>query len=248
MMKCTAAAALFFNITSLLHAQTAQEIIAKAEETIRGKTSNGTFEMTVVTPDFTRSLTMESWWIGEQKSLVIVRGPAKEAGNKWLKIGNEMWNYLRATETTIKIPPSMMLQSWNGSDFSNDDLARESSLSKDYTASLVGSEVVNGDSCWKLALIPKPDAPVVWGKLYVWVRHKDLLPSVEEFYDEKGTLVRYLVYSDVKKIGGRAIPTVWTMFNKAKPGHQTEFKIIDISFDVPIPDRVFSLRELERGN
>ncbi len=33
-----------------------------------------------------------------------------------------MWEYLKNTETTIKIPPSMMLQSWNGSDFTNDDL------------------------------------------------------------------------------------------------------------------------------
>lgn len=228
--------------------QTAEEIIARAEETIRGKSSRGTFEMTVVTPEFTRSLTMKSWWVGTQKSLMVIEAPKKEAGNKWLKIGNEMWNYLRATETTIKIPPSMMLQSWNGSDFTNDDLARESSLSKDYSASLAGEDSINGEATWKLELIPKPDAPVVWGKLYVWVRKNDLLPSVEEFYDEKGTLIRYLAYSEVKKMGGRTIPTVWSMYNKAKPGHQTQFKIIDIAFDMEMPDRIFSLRELERGN
>jgi outer membrane lipoprotein-sorting protein len=159
-----------------------------------------------------------------------------------------MWNYLRATETTIKIPPSMMLQSWNGSDFTNDDLARESSLSKDYTASLMGEEPIDGEPAWKLELIPKPEAPVVWGKLYIWVRKNDLLPSVEQFYDEKGTLMRYLVYSEVKRMGGRTIPTVWTMYNKAKPGHRTEFTIIDIAFDIELPDRIFSLRELERGN
>lgn len=228
--------------------QTAGQIIAKAEEAIRGKSSRGTFEMTVVTPEFTRTLTMKSWWVGTQKSFMEIEAPKKEAGNKWLKIGNEMWNYLRATETTIKIPPSMMLQSWNGSDFTNDDLARESSLSKDYTARLMGEEPIDGEPTWKLELIPKPEAPVVWGKVYIWVRKNDLLPSVEQFFDEKGTLIRYLVYSEVKRMGGRTIPTVWTMYNKAKPGHRTEFKIIDIAFDIEIPDRIFSLRELERGN
>lgn len=228
--------------------QSAEKIIERAEELLRGESSTGTFEMTVVTPEFTRSLTMDSWWVGTEKSLITIKLPKKEAGNKWLKIGNEMWNYLRATETTIKIPPSMMLQSWNGSDFSNDDLARESSLSKDYSPILIGMEKLEDDECWKLALIPKPQAPVVWGKLYIWVRTLDLAPRVVEYYDEKGTLIRYMVYSDIKKMGGRTIPTVWTMFNKLKPGNKTEFKIIDIAFNTRIPDRVFSFRELERGN
>jgi outer membrane lipoprotein-sorting protein len=236
-----------------LYPQTAQEIITKAEELLRGKSSKGTFEMTVVTPDFTRTLRMDSWWVEKtasvkDKSLIAIMSPKKEEGNKWLKIGNEMWNYLRATETTIKIPPSMMLQSWNGSDFSNDDLARESSLSKDYTPSLIGEENIGDEPCWKLLLVPKPEAAVVWGKLYVWVRKKDTLPALIQYFDEKGTLVRYMVYSDVKKMGGRTIPTTWTMFNKLKPGNHTEFKILDIAFDISIPDRIFSFRELERGN
>ena len=235
-------------LTQPLFSQTAQEVIAKAEELLRGETSRGTFEMTVVTPEFTRGLIMDSWWVGEEKSLIVVKAPKREAGNKWLKIGNEMWNYLRATETTIKIPPSMMLHSWNGSDFTNDDLARESSLSKDYTASVVGEEEVMGEFCWKIELTPNPEAAVVWGKLYVWVRQKDFLPYVDEYYDEKGTLVRYMVYTDVKKMGGRTIPTTWTMYNEVKEGHRTEFKILDIKFDTPNPDRVFSFRELERGD
>jgi outer membrane lipoprotein-sorting protein len=236
-----------------LFAQSAQEIITRSEDLLRGKSSEGTFEMTVVTPDFTRTMTMKSWWVEKtqsqkDKSLIVIRSPKKEEGNKWLKIGNEMWNYLRATETTIKIPPSMMLQSWNGSDFTNDDLARESSLSKDYTPSLIGEEKIGDEPCWKLSLVPKPEAAVVWGKLYAWVRKKDILPAIIQYFDEKGTLVRYMVYSDVKTMGGRTIPTTWTMYNKLKVGNHTEFKILDIAFDISIPDRIFSFRELERGS
>ena len=240
--------AAFLLIPVLSASQTPQELIKKAEDTLRGKTSRGTFEMTVVTPEFTRTLKMDSWWIGEKKSLIVIKAPKKEDGNKWLKIGNEMWNYLKSTETTIKIPPSMMLQSWNGSDFTNDDLVRESSMSEDYTAEIVGEEDISGAPCWKLRLMPRPEAAVVWGKLYVWVRKKDILPSVVEYYDEKDVLVRYMVYDNVKTMGGRAIPTTWTMYNKIKEGHRTEFIILDIAFDISIPDRIFSFRELERGN
>jgi len=235
-------------LATSLYAQTAEEIIARAEDIIRGKTSQGTFEMTVVTPEFTRTMVMDSWWVGTEKSLIVIKSPKKEAGNKWLKIGNEMWNYLKATETTIKIPPSMMLQSWNGSDFTNDDLARESSYKVDYTATIVGEEEINGEPCWKIRLDPKPEAAVVWGKIYGWVRKKDYIFSVVQFFDEKGRLIRYIVYSGIKTMGGRKLPTIWTIYNKVKKGHRTIFKILDIKFNIRIPDRIFSFRELERGD
>jgi outer membrane lipoprotein-sorting protein len=141
-----------------------------------------------------------------------------------------------------------MLQSWNGSDFTNDDLVRESSMIEDYTHRILGEEVIDDQPCWKLELTPKPEAAVVWGKLYVWVRKKDFLPSVVQFYDENGTLVRYLLYTNVRTLGGRTIPTVWTMHNEVQEGHHTTFEILDAVFDKPISDRIFSFRELERGD
>jgi outer membrane lipoprotein-sorting protein len=237
-----------FVLPLLLHAQTAEEIIKKAENLIKGKTSQGTFMMTINTPEYTRELKMESWWIGTEKALIIVKAPKKEAGNKTLKIKNEMWNYLKNTETTIKIPPSMMLQSWNGSDFTNDDLARESDLSDDYYQKIIGEEIINDEKCWKIELNPKPDAPVVWGKLYYWVRKQDFLPAIVQYYDEKGKLMRYMLFSDFKVMGGRKIPSKWSMYNQAKEGHKTEFAILDIKFDLKISDKVFSFQELEKGN
>ncbi len=233
--------------------QTARDIIAKAENLIRGTSSHGVFRMTVETPEFTRAIEMESWWVDKtdtepDKSLIVILEPKKERGNKWLKVGNEMWNYLRATETIIKIPPSMMLQSWNGSDFTNDDLARESSLSRDYVPEITGEEEIAGEPAWKLILRPEPDAPVVWGKLYIWVRKSDLLPSIVQYFDEKGKLVRTMRYTDVRSIGGRTIPTTWTMVTHTREGHRTVFRILDIGFDVSIPGRIFSFRELERRN
>jgi len=238
-----------------IHAQTvdqrfaeAKEIIKRSENLLKGNTSEGTFEMTVVTPDYERTLTMESWWIGNEKALIVIESPKREAGNKTLKIGNEMWMYLKNTETTIKIPPSMMLQSWNGSDFTNDDLVRESNLAEDYFQKLIGEEEISGESCWKIELDPKPDAPVVWGKLYYWVRKQDYLPARVEYYDEKDTLVRHMEYSQYQVFGKRKIPGQWSMVNDSKPGQHTDLEIIEVQFDVKIPDSRFSFRELERGN
>lgn len=239
---------LFLSIYQIAQAQTADEIIKRSENLIKGNSSHGTFRMTVITEDFTRSMEMESWWIGNEKSLIVIKSPKREAGNKTLKVNNELWMYLRNTETTIKVPPSMMLQSWNGSDFTNDDLVRESNIADDYAKTIIGEEQIDGEKCWKIELKPKPTAPVVWGKLHYWVRKIDYLPSKVDFFDERGELMRTLSYSNFKTLGGRKLPTSWIMINQKKKGNRTEFSIHDIRFDIKISDRIFSFRELERGN
>ncbi len=247
-MKTYSIILFFFFLVTQIHSQDPYEVLKKSEDAIKGKTAYGDVEMTIITPDYERTLKMESWWVGNEKALIKVKSPRKEAGNKTLKIENEMWNYLKNTETTIKIPPSMMLQSWNGSDFTNDDLVRESSLYDDYYLKIVAEEKIEDEMCWKLHLDPKPDAPVVWGKLYYWIRQSDLLPAVTEYYDEKGKLIRYMLFSDIKNVGNRIVPSEWKMVNKIKEGHSTTFKIVDMEFDIKINDRIFSFQELERGN
>lgn len=233
--------------SSVQQDQTAERIVKRAEDLLKGKTSRGVFSMTIVTPDYTRTLEMESWWVGNEKALIVIKSPRREAGNKTLKVENELWMYLRNTETTIKLPPSMMLQSWNGSDFTNDDLVRESNITRDYTMKIVKEEAIKNELCWKIELNPKPEAPVVWGRLFYWVRKADYLPALVEYYDEKGRLARAIEYSEFKILGGRKVPVRWTMYNKIKPGHHTELAITDIAFDIKLSERIFSFQELERG-
>lgn len=230
-----------------LWAQTAEEIVKESEDLMKGTSSKGKFRMTVVTPDYTRTMEMDSWWVGNDKALIVITAPQREAGNKTLKVKNELWMYLRNTETTMKVPPSMMLQSWNGSDFTNDDLVRESSIVLDYTSAILAEAPIDGEPCWKIQLIPKPAAPVVWGKIYHWIRKGNFLPSRTEYYDEKGTLMRTLTYSDIRQFGNRKIPAKWMMVNNAKPGHSTEFEYLSAQFDLKISDTIFSFRELEKG-
>ncbi len=233
-------------IYSNAYAQTPKEIIQRAEDAIKGKiSSHSIMEMIIKTPDYTRSMKMESWTSGTSKALVKILSPVREAGNRTLKLGNDIWMYLRNTETTIRIPPSMMLQSWNGSDYTYDDMVREETLSKDYDITIVGTEKIGGVECWKLQLLPKPNAPVVWGKILYWVRKADSLPQQVEYFDERGKLMRTMVMSAFRVMGGRLIPTDWTMYNADKT-HSTEIKIEKASFDQRIPSSIFSLRELER--
>ncbi|RCK77558.1 MAG: Outer membrane lipoprotein-sorting protein [Ignavibacteriae bacterium] len=227
--------------------QSAYEIVKKSEEILKGKTSKGRFKMTVITPEYTRTMEMESWWVENEKALIVIKSPKREAGNKTLKIKNELWMYLRNTETTIKIPPSMMLQSWNGSDFTNDDLVRESNLVEDYFLTLLGEDTIESNICWKVELRPKPTTAVVWGKILYWCRKKDFLPVKTYYFDEKEKLIRSLIYSDYKVLGGRLIPSKWIMLNHVKKGNRTEFEILDIQFDIKISDRIFSFQELEKG-
>jgi len=135
-----------------------------------GKTSQGLNKMIVVRPDWKREVEMKMWSKGNDYYLILITAPAREKGQVFLKRKNEMWNWIPSINRMIKIPPSMMSQSWMGSDFTNDDLVRESNIQRDYSLTLLGEDVLDGVKCWKIRGIPHPDAPVVWGKILYWVR------------------------------------------------------------------------------
>src|SRR5271157_4492230 len=137
-----------------LYAQglSADEIIKKADEKNRGLSSQGTLTMTVIRPDWTRTITMNSWSEGRDYSMVIITAPAKDKGQVFLKLKTEMWNWVPSIDKTIKLPPSMMLQSWMGSDFTNDDLVKQSSIVVDYIHKLISEEKVRDQECYKIEM------------------------------------------------------------------------------------------------
>ena len=226
---------------------TAEDIVKKAEDTMRGQSNIGNMTMTITNPNWERTLVMDYWEKGKDKSLVKLTSPAKEAGMVSLKIDNNMWNYIPSVEKVIKIPPSMMMQSWMGSDFTNDDLVKESSIVDDYTPKLLPKKTLSEGEAYVMELTAKPEAPVVWGKILLYVRVSDFAPMKYEYYDEKGKLIRVMNMSKIKKVGKRAYPTVWTMEPKNKVGHKTVITVNEIKFDVPIDKNIFSLSNLKRG-
>jgi outer membrane lipoprotein-sorting protein len=221
------------------------EIVRRAEEHVRGKTSYTELTMTLVRPGWTRELAMKSWSRGSDQSLILVTAPARDRGTTFLKRGNEVWNWVPSVERVIKIPPSMMSQSWMGSDFTNDDLVKESSLVNDYTHALAGDTTLAGRACWKIRLIPKPEAAVVWGQVLMWITREDDLELRREYYDEDGALVDEMEMSAIRMIGGRLLPTVMEMLPRDKPGTKTVLTYHAATFDQPISDSFFSEQNMK---
>jgi outer membrane lipoprotein-sorting protein len=226
--------------------QRAREIVDRVDRLWRGDSSKGTVEMQIITKNWQRTLSMQIWSRGTDDALIRVLKPEKEAGTATLKVGNNIWNYLPKVNRTIKIPTSMMMASWMGSHFTNDDLVKESRLIRDYFITISFEGERNGMSVYEFTLVPKPDAAVVWGKVMLEVQQESLLPTWQQYYDEDGTLVRELLFSDYQTMGGRQVPTRMTMHPLDKPREQTVIVYHDLAFDVPLSNETFSLRNLER--
>lgn len=233
-----------------LFALTGKEIIEKSEKLVQGDTQLAVYEIVIKTRRWTRTMKMKSYMDRRQKSdlksFAEIYAPKKDAGNRFLMIGDKMWHYVPKLQQTVKISPSMMLQSWMGSDFTNDDIVKESSIINDYTHKLLGKETVDTHECYKVELIPKPDAAVVWGKIFYFARTEDILPVRQEFYNEHGVLKKYLTYSDFKQMHDRVVPTLYKMQTVKKKDRYTLMKITAVKYDVSLPGKVFTLQNLKR--
>ena len=226
--------------------QRAQEIVDRVDRLLRGESSIGAITMEISTANWQRTLSMQIWSRGTENALVRIKKPEKEAGTATLKVGNNIWHYLPKVNRTIKIPTSMMMASWMGSHFTNDDLVKDSRLIHDYFITISFEGERDGAQVYEFTLTPRPEAAVVWGKIVLEVRQSDLMPTWQRFYDEEGKLVRELILSDYKRMGGRLVPTRMVMRPLDKPGEQTMITYDDLTFDVTISDDTFSLRNLER--
>ncbi|EHD0105875.1 outer membrane lipoprotein-sorting protein [Vibrio parahaemolyticus] len=241
-----AVAVLFFLLfTSLSYAESAFDIVQKSDQAMRGKSSYSEATMEIVRPDWTRSMTMKSWTKGTELSLVLVTAPAKDKGSASLKRHREMWNWVPSIERIIKIAPSMLSQSWMGSDFTNDDLINQSSIVVDYQHALVGNDSFEGDKVWVIEATAKPDAPVVWNKVSLWISQSTYLQRKVEFYDEFDERVNVLTTYDVKELGGRKIATRMEMKPVDKPGNKTIFTTHQAQFDFDINDDFFSQQQMK---
>ena len=241
--------ALLLVLAPAARAQDAAEIVRRAEDALRGNTAEMKLRMTITTPRWTRELVVRSWDDrAHDRSFTRVLEPPKDKGTAFLREKDAFWTWLPRVERAMRIPPSMMLQSWMGSDFTNDDLARESSLSKDYTPRLVGEEALDGVAAYHLELLPKPEAPVVFAKLELWIEKSRLAPLLYVYYDEpeKGhfTELRRLRFSDVRDVQGRPLPHVWEMTPLDKPGHSTMVTLEEAVLDQKLDDRIFTQENL----
>lgn len=229
---------------------TVAELLNATDDLARGASSHGTLRMSVTNRTGTRTMAMEVWTRGTDESLVVIQEPAKDKGVATLKVGDNIWNYLPKVDRTVKVPASMMGGSWMGSHLTNDDLVKSSRMADDFTATLVEEPTAAGQGRWVIALTPKPEAAVVWGKVVVEIR-ADRQPERILYYDEgtagqPGRLVRSLVFSEVRTQGGRTFPARMSVIPADAPAEKTELVYEQMQFDIPLPDSTFSLQSLRR--
>ena len=218
-------------------------LLAHLDELYRSKSSIARMEIQVTTPRSTRSMRLKAWTRGEDEALVVIEAPPREEGTATLRVGPNLWNYLPRIARTIRVPPSMMLGSWMGTDFTNDDLVKESSLRKDFTASV--DRRSDSPPGWWIRLDVKPGIVGRWARIDTLVTDDDL-PVEERHYDRKGRLARTMTFGDVKVLGGRRLPAHLTLVPADVAGQRTEMRYLDVQFDVALPDDTFSLSRLER--
>lgn len=229
---------------SVAYGQNPRDILQRMEDNMRGSSSFMEMTMETVRPRFTREVSMKSWSLGEEYALILITAPARDQGTVFLKRGNEVWNFVPNIDRTVKMPPSMMSQSWMGSDFTNDDLVRGNSTVDDFSHRLLGSETIDGTECYRIESIPHPETPVAYDKIIRWVSKSTFLPVKVENFDERGQLVSTIHFREVKNLGGRNLPTVMEMIPHDRRGHKTILRTHQADFRVNLNPNFFTQQNM----
>jgi outer membrane lipoprotein-sorting protein len=225
--------------------QNAQQLVEKSFDYVRGKASISTVKMLIHRPGWQREMTIKAWTRGQKESLFYIDAPPKDHGNGTLKKGRQMWLFNPKVNRVIKVPPSMMAQSWMGSDFSNNDLAKSDSLLSDYTHTIIDTEIHDGFKVYVIESIPKPDAPVIWGMQRLRVR-QDLIWLRQEFFDEALKPVKTMQTLEIQKLGDRLFPRVWQMQKHDESDQFTRLTYQKLVFKENLTDSIFTLSNLRK--
>ena len=226
--------------------QDAKEIVKKADEKMQGLSNYAVMTIKIIRPTWQREMKMRSWSLGTEYSMIIIDEPKKDMGTVFLKRKKEIWNWIPSIDKSIKLPPSMMMQNWMGTDFTNDDLVKQSSIVVDYSHSLIGDSTIQNLDCYKIELIPNDNAPVVWGRIVIFIDKNEYMQMRTEFYDEDGFMINLMNFYDVKEMGERIIPTTMEMIPVDSPDKKTIMIYESIEFDIDISEDYFTTQKMKR--
>ena len=241
---CAVAVLVFSTEADRGHAMKAQELVQATVEYLRGETSLAEVEMTIHRPEWQRTMSIKAWTKGREKSVFWIVSPPKDKGNGTLKRGDEMWIYNPKINRVIKLPPSMMSQSWQGSDFSNNDLAKSDNIVDKYTHEIVGTQTHQGKTAYVIRSLPKPGAPVIWGMQKLVIREDRILLR-QAFFDEDRKPVKILTMEKIEMMGGKLYPVRWRMINAEEREEYTLLDYRELEFGVSIPETMFSAASLQ---
>ena len=231
-----------FMISGLVQADepNALAILKKVEQKLVSSTMYAELEITIQRPRWTKKMALHTWSKGKNFAAAYISSPEKDKGTIYMKNGNNVYNYLPKIRKTIKLPATMLNQSWMGTDLSADDLVKLTKLAKDYHAKVIGSQMVSGRVCHVIELLPKPEANVLWGKLVLYIDKIEYIQLKTVFYDEDLSAVNTRIGSQLKMFDGRKLASKLVMIPTHKSGHQTTVVYSKIIFNNGISDSFFS--------
>ncbi|MFT5724368.1 MAG: outer membrane lipoprotein-sorting protein [Bacteroidia bacterium] len=225
---------------------TASDVIQKAQDKFSGEQTTAEISIAIQRPKWSRTMELKSWAKGTKHSMTLITAPARDKGTVFLKKDKEVWNWIPSVERVIKLPPSMMSQSWMGTDLTNDDLVKESSMVDDFTHTMLGKETIGTRTCYKIQSVANEDAAVVWGKIINWVDVKDYIQMKTEFYDEDNELVNTFTGMNIKVMGGKTIASKMEIIPVNKKSQKTTFEYKSIDFTTTINDDFFTVQNMKR--
>lgn len=234
-----------FLVLYAFQADSALEIVKKADDKMRGNTLKAEIVIKTIRPTWTREMHCKLWLKGNDLAMILIQQPVRDNGISFLKKKKEVWNWLPTLERNIKLPPSMMSQSWMGTDFTNDDLVRESSIVEDYNHKIIGDTLIRERNCFIIQMIPKAEAAVIWSKVILCIDKKDFLELHSRFYDEDGELINTMNSYDIKLMHDRIIPTRFEMIPSDKKGQKTEMIYEKVEYNIPIAENFFSVAQMK---
>ncbi len=223
----------------------ATAIVDRASRNRDGQVFHSDIKMTIIRPTWQREIRAKMWVKTRDYSFVLLTAPARERGQAFLKRNKDLWNWQPGIERTIKMSATVTGQSWLGSDFTTDDIVRQTSYLNDFTHTLLGREIYEGTECYKVLLTPKPHSVIVWGKVLSWIGTKDFVELKNEYYDEDGKLIQTYYGYDFKYYASYCIPMRMEIVPARKNKHKTVLTVQEYELNPPLSDAFFSLQNIK---
>jgi len=220
-------------------AEDAAQIIRRMDE--KYSTGSGSSELVMRVypdaddPENVRTFEIISHSRGEEETYMSFLSPRTIKGLTILSRGDDQWVYFPSTGRVRKIAAAGKKESVRGvgGDFSYEDLGGGGFQEKYRFAIQASSE-----KTWILEGVSKKEGSI-YSRVLVTVDRSTFLPEKIEFFTKEDGLYKELLLSDVKRMGGRQLPTKMSMRNIRK-NSMTVIITKRARYGMDLPDKYFN--------
>jgi len=167
--------------------------------------------------------------------------PADQKGIAFLSLPNDnLTMYLPAFGKTRKVAGHVKNTKFAGTDYTYEDMEAKKYNDK-YDPKIIKTET---DS-YVLELTPKAGSKSEYSKLHMTVRSSDNYPTLIEYFDKGGKLIKKMESSNIKKVG-KYLLAHQTILTDLRSNTKTKMEISNVKFDSNLSDDLFTEKQLTR--